>query len=259
MPGVYVSYPFCAQKCTYCNFASGVFPRELEAKYLDALRAELRTDPAVEAARYISSEEARRRFHETFPALRDLAERIGGNPFPAAFELQLREGYRDREAIDRVLKSYEKAPGVEEVRYDLGWVERLTGIVALVRRGGYGIGAILALAGMITVAAVVRLTVLARREEIEIMKLVGATAAYIRAPFLLGAAIQGLAGGSLAIGLLLLTYRLVGRSAIYRANPFMSILLGRFLPAEGVALLIAGGAALGLVGATLSLRRAGTF
>src|SRR5258706_330866 len=42
MPGVYLSYPFCAQKCTYCNFASGVFPRELEAKYLDTLLAELR-------------------------------------------------------------------------------------------------------------------------------------------------------------------------------------------------------------------------
>ena len=41
MPGVYVSYPFCAQKCTYCNFASGVFPRELEARYLEALRAEI--------------------------------------------------------------------------------------------------------------------------------------------------------------------------------------------------------------------------
>src|SRR5436305_2129313 len=39
--GVYISYPFCAQKCTYCNFASGVFPRELEARYLDALRREI--------------------------------------------------------------------------------------------------------------------------------------------------------------------------------------------------------------------------
>ena len=39
MPGVYISYPFCAHKCTYCNFASGVFPRELEPKYLEALRA----------------------------------------------------------------------------------------------------------------------------------------------------------------------------------------------------------------------------
>src|SRR5271168_951234 len=42
MPGVYLSYPFCAQKCTYCNFASGVFPRELETKYVDALVAEIR-------------------------------------------------------------------------------------------------------------------------------------------------------------------------------------------------------------------------
>ena len=41
MPGVYISYPFCAQKCTYCNFASGVFPRELEPKYVDALVAEI--------------------------------------------------------------------------------------------------------------------------------------------------------------------------------------------------------------------------
>jgi len=226
---------------------------------VDALRAQLRTDPAIESTLYVSSEEARRRFHETFPSLRDLAERVGGNPFPAAFELRLREGYRDRDAINRMVKSYDKAPGVEEVRYDLGWVERLTGIAALVRRGGYGIGAILALAVMITVGAVVRLTVLARREEIEIMKLVGATAAYIRAPFLVGAAVQGLAGGALASGLLLLTHRLIGRSAIYQANPFMSIVLGRFLPAEAVALLVAGGAALGLVGATLSLRRAGTF
>ena len=42
MPGVYLSYPFCAQKCTYCNFASGVFPRDLEVRYLDALAAEVR-------------------------------------------------------------------------------------------------------------------------------------------------------------------------------------------------------------------------
>ena len=41
MPGVYISYPFCSQKCTYCNFASGVFPRELESRYFDILRAEI--------------------------------------------------------------------------------------------------------------------------------------------------------------------------------------------------------------------------
>src|ERR1700737_2179284 len=41
VPGIYISYPFCAQKCTYCNFASGVFPRDLELRYLEALRSEI--------------------------------------------------------------------------------------------------------------------------------------------------------------------------------------------------------------------------
>jgi len=226
---------------------------------VERLRAELSTDPAVASARHLSSEEARKRFQDTFPTLRDLSRRIGGDPFPASFELEMREGYRDRDALDRIVKSYARAPGVEDVRYDLGWVERLGGMVMLARRGGYGLGALLALAVMATVGAVVRLTVLARREEIEIMKLVGSTAAYIRGPFLLGAAAQGLAGGGLAFGILRLTYRLLLRSEIYRANPFMAIVAGRFLPAEISLLLVAGGALLGFVAALLSLRRAGTF
>ena len=51
VPGVYISYPFCAQKCTYCNFASGVFPRELEPRYLEALRARSRAYDLAVAAR----------------------------------------------------------------------------------------------------------------------------------------------------------------------------------------------------------------
>src|SRR2546422_363690 len=134
------------------------------------------------------------------------------------------------EALDRISKSYQKAPGVEEVRYDRDWTERLTAIVALVRRGGYGLGALLVFASLVTVGATVRLTVLARREEIEIMKLVGATAGFIRGPFMLAAAAQGLAGGVLAVAGLFATHRFVERAEIFRANPFLSIVAGRFHP-----------------------------
>ncbi|HEU4402219.1 MAG TPA: permease-like cell division protein FtsX [Candidatus Polarisedimenticolia bacterium] len=224
-----------------------------------ALRNELLSDPAVASARFVSRDEARQRFRQNFPTLRDLSERLGGNPFPAAFELALRPGYRDAGGLERLAASYRKAPGVEEVRYDLGWIERLNGLAGLVRRGGYGLGALLGFGVLVTVGAVVRLTVLARREEIEIMKLVGATAAFIRGPFLLGAAAQGLLGGGLAVGGLILTHRLVERSAVFRANPFMALVAGRFLPTEAALLLAAGGALLGLAAALLSLRRAGTF
>jgi len=225
----------------------------------EALRSRLRSDPAVASFVYVGPAEARRRFNATFPGLRDLAERIGGDPFPASFELSLREENRDAAGIERLAESYRAAAGVEEVRYDLDWVERLSGIVALVRRGGYGLGGLMALAVMVTAGAVVRLTVLARREEIAIMKLVGATASFIRGPFLLAASIQGLAGGGLAVALLFLTHRLVLRSAIYASNPFMVVVTGRFLPAGMSTLLVAGGAALGLIGAALALRHAGAY
>jgi cell division transport system permease protein len=226
---------------------------------IESLQRELATDPAIAAARLVTREEARQRFQRTFPNLRDLADRVGENPFPASFDLTLNGEYRGPGAVARLARSYEKAPGVEEVRYDLGWVERLSGMVALVRRGGYGIGALLAFAVLVTVGAVVRLTVLARREEIDIMKLVGATATFIRGPFLLGAAAQGLAGGCLAVGVLRLTHRLIERSEIFKANPFLTLAIGHFLPAEVLLGLALGGFLLGLVAALLSLRRAGAF
>ena len=221
------------------------------------LRAELSSDPAIASARFITKADARTRFQRDFPTLRDLPERIGGNPFPASFELEILDAYRDPGALDRIAKSYGKAPGVEEVRYDRGWSERLVAIVGLVRRGGYGIGALLALAALITVGATVRLTVLARREEIEIMKLVGATAGFIRGPFMLGAAAQGLAGGALAVAGLLLTHHFVEGAEFFRANPFLSIVAGRFLPPGASLALAGGGTVLGIVAAVLSLRRAG--
>ena len=231
---------------------------EATPEQLRTLRSEFASDPAIATVRLITKADARSRFKRDFPTLRDLPERVGGNPFPASFELEILDAFRDPQALDRLAKSYEKAPGVEEVRYDRGWTERLAAIVGLVRRGGYGLGALLAFAALVTVGATVRLTVLARREEIEIMKLVGATAGFIRGPFMLAAAAQGLAGGVLAVAGLFATHRFVERAEIFRANPFLSIVAGRFLPGGASLALAAGGALLGIVAALLSLRRAGT-
>jgi cell division transport system permease protein len=109
---------------------------------------------------------------------------------------------------------------------------------------------------MVTVGAIVRLTVMARRDEIEIMKLVGATAGFIRAPFLLGAATQGLAGGLLAFLALRLTWAMLVRSNPYRENPMLALAAGQFPPLDVVAVLPLLGVVLALAAAALSLRRA---
>ncbi len=228
----------------------------------DAIRAlgrRLARHATVEGVHFISKEEAQSRFRETFPTLRDLSETIRGNPFPASFEVRLRPESRDAASLRAFSDHYRSDAGVEEIRFDLGWIERLAGAVALVRGGGLGLGSLLALAMMVTVGAVVRLTVLARREEIEIMKLVGATAAFIRGPFLLGATAQGILGSGLAVGALMLTHRLVGLSDLARTNPFLSVVFGSFLPAGAITALALSGAALGLIAAALALRRAGSY
>ena len=229
-------------------------PQEIET-----LRRSLLADPAVAGARLVSGGEARRRFRQTFPALADLPDAIGGAVFPPSLEIALRDGQGGAETVERLARTYGSVPEVEEVRYDLGWIRRLADIVGLVRRGGYGLGGLLLLAVMVTVGAVVRLAVLTRREEIAIMKLVGATAGFIRGPFLLGASAQGLAGGGLAVAALALTHRTIERSVIFGQNPFLSMVVGRFLPPQALLLLIGGGAVLGFLAAALALRRAGTF
>jgi cell division transport system permease protein len=222
-----------------------------------ALRAALISDEAVAKARFVTPDEARRRFEARFPGLKDLPGDLGGEIFPPAFEVTLRPEYQDADAAERLARVWRRSSGVEEIRFDRAWFERLTALLALLRSGGYGVGALLLAAVMVTTGAVVRLTVLARREEIDIMKLVGATAAFIRAPFLFGAAAQGLAGGLLALAGLRLTWRLVVRSTPFQDNPIMGMVAGRFLPPATSVALVATGLVLGTLAAALSLRRAG--
>ncbi len=235
------------------------FAESATADEIEALRSTLESDPAVATVFLVSSEEARRRFQENFPTLGDLPDTLGGRVFPASLELILHERHRTPDAVVRLARAYERAAGVEEVRYDLGWIQRMSALVTLVRRGGYGIAALLLGAVMVTVGAVVRLTILARREEIDIMKLVGATSAFIRGPFLIGAAAQGLAAGGLALGGLLLTHRLIERSDIFADNPFLYLVAGRFLPPPGAVFLAVSGAVVGIIAAAMALRRAGSY
>jgi cell division transport system permease protein len=225
---------------------------------IETLRTALLTDEAVADATLITPAEARMRFESQFPGLKDLPGELGGPIFPPAFEVTLRRGYQDPDAVERLAQAFKVGPGVDEVRFDRGWFEKLSGLVSLMRSGGYGLGTLLLLAVMVTVGAVVRLTVLARREEIDIMKLVGATAGFIRGPFIVGAAVQGLLGGLFAAGGLYLTWHFLVRSDVYRENPFMALLAGRFLPDGGTAGLVAAGVVLSVLAATASLRRAGT-
>jgi cell division transport system permease protein len=149
-----------------------------------------------------------------------------------------------------------KVPGAEDVDFGNAWLERLERFVRGAKIAAAALFAALALATAVLVSNTLRLAVFARREEIEIMKLVGATDAFVAAPFLIEGVLQGLLGGALAVLALLAVHAaLVPRveEALALAG---GLTVADTLPLPLALALVAGGAAVGLLASALSVGRA---
>lgn len=215
----------------------------------------LRSWVEVESFEYISKEDAVQRFQAYFPELDTLPNLLDSNPLPASFEIQVAPDHRSPEQVRRLVERLEGKPGVEEVDYDLLWIERLTTIIDLIRALGFFIGGALIVASVFTIFNVIKLTVYGRQDEISIMRLVGATHAYIRGPFLVEGMLQGGLGGGVALVLLYAVYEYFIRRALASFSLLTSAEWLRFLSLEMLAGVILGGMAVGLIGSTLSVRR----
>jgi len=224
-----------------------------DAATRERLASQLRDDPAVQEIEVVSREEALERFRALFEDLGALPDELGENPFPASIVVTLRGGGEASREAERLVGAHARAQGVEEVQYDLLWIQRLSTAVGLVRGVGAFLGGILVLAGVFTISNVIRLTVYARQDELDIMRLVGATQAMIRGPFVVEGMLQGGFGGLLAVGLLWLAFRVLAADALAASD-----LLGRavvFLPAHLLATLVIGGMTVGMAGSLVSLGR----
>jgi cell division transport system permease protein len=225
----------------------------LETHIRESLVNRLREDPVVESVELVSREQALERFRTLFRDLRTLPDDLGENPFPASLEVALRPGRQSPAEVRRLVGDFEKAPGVQEVQYDLLWIERLSTAARLVRGVGALLGGILVLAGVFTISNVIRLTVYARQDELDIMRLVGATQGYVKGPFVVEGMLQGGLGGLVSVGLLWLTFRVLATDALAASD-----LMGRavvFLPRELALLIVMGGMVVGIIGSLVSLGR----
>ncbi|HZB25981.1 MAG TPA: ABC transporter permease [Vicinamibacterales bacterium] len=204
---------------------------------------------------YVSKADALARFRQEFPDLAPATARLERNPFPASFEVRLRpEAQRAGEAVDGLAATLSGVGGVAEVRYDRRWLSRLNAAIRFVGGIGALIVTMLALAAALTVANVVRLAAYARRDEIEIMQLVGAPLAYVRGPFIAEGVLQGGIGALLAI----VTLAVVFTTARARYGSMAAEALGlgaiTFLPIELCLLLVGGGMLLGCLGGLVVAR-----
>jgi cell division transport system permease protein len=216
----------------------------------------LEQQPAVQAVEYVSKERALERFRTDFPELLDVTGSIVQNPFPAAFEIQLRPGNTDAQAVDDLTTGLAGRDGVADVRYDRRWLSRLTGIVTTARLAAGVVAAVLMLGAAFTVAAVVRLSLHARRDELDIMQLVGAPFGYIRGPFIVEGLLLGGAGAVVAwVTIAGLYWTVAGWLGADLAG-----LVGdgqlRFLGIRETALMLLGGLGVGAAAGTVASRSA---
>jgi len=225
----------------------------LEAYVRKSLEDRLAADEAVLQATHVDREQALARFRAMFRDLQALPEELGENPFPASIEVVLKPEFQTPEAVERFVRTYEKVPGVQEAQYDLLWIQRLSTAVRLVRGVGAFLGGILVLAGVFTISNVIRLTVYAREDELDIMRLVGATQAYVKGPFIAEGLLLGGIGGIVSVGLLFVAFRVAARDALAASD-----LLGRAgvtLPIEVCVAVVLGGMLVGVIGSVVSLGR----
>jgi cell division transport system permease protein len=203
----------------------------------------------------LSKEQAAARFKEDFPDMADAASQLESNPFPASIEATLRPQMRDAgDALEAVAREVSALGGVADVRYDRRWIGRLNAVVTFVRGLGLLIAAMLVVASALTVANVVRLAAAARRDEIQIMQLVGAPLAYVRGPFIVEGMLQG--GLGALVALLALRAGLAALNARYGSLALDVLGTGAvsFLPPVLWVGIIGGGMLLGFVGGTIVAR-----
>jgi cell division transport system permease protein len=228
---------------------------ELAPEQVEALRTKLQVVSGGQAV-LVKPDEALKRLAHELGDLGDALSQLPENPLPPSLELSVAPEQRTPELLEALSTQIRALPGVTGVDYGREAVERLTAIARALSFGGLVAFAVVLFATIIIVSATLQLAIYARREEIEIQKLVGATDRFVKAPFLIEGLFQGLLGAAVALMGLWTFGRLVGPTL----TSLFSFLLGPTasepMLRPGLALeLVVAGSLLGLVGSFIAVGR----
>ncbi len=193
------------------------------------------------------------RFRRAFPSLSDLLEGWDEDPLPASLEVEVDwRQVEDRQALDSWIDQLRQDGTVSAIDDDRDWLSQLETVVYALEALGLVVGLILLATAVFTISSVIRLTAYLYRDEIAVMRMVGATEFFIRGPFYMEGLLQGLAGGVIAATALAAAHAFATERW---AEAALSLLVTEFLAPGELLALVAGGGLAGLVGAVVSLRR----
>src|SRR5919107_4387868 len=227
------------------------FPEDVDQERIDEVVTSVENYPEVNESSYVSKEEALERFRETFADQPDIAGSISSDVLPASIEIQLKDSIDSSVVADRL-----RAEGFQddEIRYPQQTVDRLNQITGYLVWGLRGATALFFVASVLLIFNTIRLSIFARRKEIEVMKLVGASDSFVRTPFVLEGLVQGLVGAALA-AFLVAWANSAFEDWAQESLPFLPISSGAINALIVLLFLLFVGALVGIAGSFFSVRR----
>jgi len=241
-----------AYLCTARREEAKCSRQELTQAQTEAIVKQIRSMPNVKEVRFVSRHEALEELKRQDPSQSEMLAGYEGDQNPLSDEVHIR--VVDVEQVGAVADAVLRLSGVAKVVYGQEWVPRLLAFTNAIRIGGAGLVLLLAIATVLTLSNTIRLSVYARRREISIMKLVGATNWYIRRPFVIEGVFMGLIGAAIATASTGYGYmKLIPR--IQQSIPFLPVIHPEEILLDVTVGLLALGAVLGGFGSYVSLRR----
>ena len=226
-------------------------PPDATQERVEEIRRAVESYPEVSGVNYVSEDEALAKFKETFKDQPEIYENLDPGVLPASFQLQL----EDPASADEVAKKLESEGfSPDNLSYPQQTIERLNTVTSYMIWGLYGATALFLVSSVLLISNAIRLSIFARRSEIEVMKLVGASDSFVRTPFVLEGMVQGLIGAGLAaLTVIWINFLFVDWSR--EALPFVPISGSAVNAFLVLILLVAVGVLIGVVGSFLSVTR----
>lgn len=226
--------------------------RETPVHEVESVLARIREIQGVESVKYISPFDAMAFLEDRLGKQRSVLDGISPKILPPSIEIDLKREYRTSPQMKKLISEIKMIPHIEEIQYGQEWVETFSGLNHLMHLTQWILGGLLLAAIIFIISNTLQLTISSRREEIEVMKMMGSSPAFIQIPFYIEGLIQGLLGAGIAIFLLYLLYEILLRTLTPLLKGWMSSIPILFFSGETIMAILTGGMVLGLFGSFIA-------
>ncbi|HLA48375.1 MAG TPA: permease-like cell division protein FtsX [Nitrospinota bacterium] len=222
---------------------------------LESIKKNISSYNEIKRLSYISKEDALYNFRNRLKDKKTILDGLGFNPLPSSFFIELKEDFRELKSVESVARRLTVMEGVEEIEYGREWIDRFETLMMFLKLVMTAVGGVLAVGLLFIISNTIKLSVYSRLDEIEIMKLVGATNSFIKAPFIIEGIIQGFLGALISLASLIIIYKIIISRISYSVMLTFGLSDISFIHSHVMISMIISGVFLGFIGSVLSLGR----